>query len=424
MRLAIAPELNKAEGGVYQYSLTMLRTLHGFEKSGLIEECICLAHNLHTNTARELEQMGMHMLGLEPPSAKRAVKNTIRRILRRLPRVDRAIRVQRETFFDNRPQFSPQPTNRDDMREWLQCNHIDAVIYPGPNPLSFEIGLPYAMSIHDLQHRLQQDRFPELVQGAQYERREYIFQNAVKTAKLLLVDSEIGKEDVLEQYRDYGANADRIEVLPFVGEATLDSPLSDSAVSEIESHLDLPDAFLFYPAQYWAHKNHIRILEALNILQKEKGFQISVLFCGSFQGPLRQEVYRKLNEAVKRFGLSSRVRHLGYVSKETLAVLYQRATALVMPTYFGPTNIPVIEAWQSNCPVISSDIRGIREQIKDAGLLADPDCADSLAEQIYRICNEPLLRRELKVAGHQRIQEYGISQYTDRLRKVLHRLTP
>ena len=41
---------------------------------------------------------------------------------------------------------------------------------------------------------------------------------------------------------------------------------------------------------------------------------------------------------------------LGELPGEDVAPLYAGAVALVMPTFFGPTNIPVLEAWAVGCP--------------------------------------------------------------------------
>jgi glycosyltransferase involved in cell wall biosynthesis len=57
----------------------------------------------------------------------------------------------------------------------------------------------------------------------------------------------------------------------------------------------------------------------------------------------------------------------------------------VMPTFFGPTNIPVLEAWAFGCPVLTSDIRGIREQVGDAALLADPTSVEAIADGIHQL---------------------------------------
>ena len=71
------------------------------------------------------------------------------------------------------------------------------------------------MAIHDLQHRLQPE-FPEVSANGEWERREYRFRNGARYATLLLADSEVGKEDLLNFYGPYGVTPDRVKVLPFI----------------------------------------------------------------------------------------------------------------------------------------------------------------------------------------------------------------
>src|SRR5688572_28148468 len=40
----------------------------------------------------------------------------------------------------------------------------------------------------------------------------------------------------------------------------------------------LPERYLFYPAQFWPHKNHKRIVEALALL-RDRGTRVDVVFC-------------------------------------------------------------------------------------------------------------------------------------------------
>ena len=49
---------------------------------------------------------------------------------------------------------------------------------------------------------------------------------------------------------------------------------------------DLPKKFFFYPAQYWPHKNHIYLVDGLEVALKELKFEISAVFCGSDKGNL------------------------------------------------------------------------------------------------------------------------------------------
>jgi len=92
---------------------------------------------------------------------------------------------------------------------------------------------------------------------------------------------------------------------------------------------------------------------------------------------------------------------------------------LVMPTFFGPTNIPVLEAWAFGCPVLTSDIRGVREQVGDAALLADPTSVEAIADGIHRLWTDPELGRTLSDLGRRRLAAYTPEDYLRRLIEII-----
>ncbi len=102
-----------------------------------------------------------------------------------------------------------------------------------------------------------------------------------------------------------------------------------------------------------------------------------------------------------------------------MAGLYAGATALIMPTFFGPTNIPVLEAWSFSCPVLTSDIRGIREQAGDAAVLVDPRSVDAIADGIRKLCEDEGLREQLGNRGRKRLARYTPGDFQNKLVQIL-----
>jgi len=94
-----------------------------------------------------------------------------------------------------------------------------------------------------------------------------------------------------------------------------------------------------------------------------------------------------------------------------MAALYALSTGLVMPTFFGPTNLPPLEAWHYGRPVITSDIRGIREQIGDAGLLADPKSPQQLARAMLELWRSDELGATLAGRGRKKLEAYSWPAY-------------
>jgi glycosyltransferase involved in cell wall biosynthesis len=124
-------------------------------------------------------------------------------------------------------------------------------------------------------------------------------------------------------------------------------------------------------------------------------------------------------EHARLLGVFDQIHYLGIVPAETMAGLYAGAVALVMPTLHGPTNIPVLEAWACDCPVITSRIRGIMEHVASDGVLADPTSAIEIARGIQRVWLDDEFAADLVRRGRRRIQEYTFSDFRERLRSVV-----
>ncbi len=302
-------------------------------------------------------------------------------------------------------------------RDWFSQFDLDLMVFSVEDDIAFTTGIPFVVSIHDLQHKLQPD-LPEFAEESDWERREYRMRNAIASATLVLVDSETGKEDVLDCYGDTGVEPDAVMPLPSAPAHYLRGMPPDDERRTVRARYELPDAYLFYPAQFWPHKNHRRIVEALGLLAGE-GLRPHLVLAGSKAGRLRERTFAEMMQTAGELGVSGQIRYLGYVPDEDMAALYAEADALVMPTFFGPTNIPVIEAWHFDLPVITSDLRGIREQVEDAAVLVDPESSTAIAAGIRRVLQDEGLRTELVANGRKQLAKYTHEDYLARVARVL-----
>ena len=90
-----------------------------------------------------------------------------------------------------------------------------------------------------------------------------------------------------------------------------------------------------------------------------------------------------------------------------------------MPTYFGPTNLPPLEAFTLGIPVLYSDLAGLREQVGDAGLLMDLTNPESMADHIKALIDDTQLRNRLIQAGYARLAYFDTQDRLGVLRTVL-----
>jgi glycosyltransferase involved in cell wall biosynthesis len=426
MRIGIVPELGGG-GGIYQYSLAVLSALGDWLDRDGKDELVVFSDQADHPALLSLNGHRWNLKPLtpppEPPSTAQRGLNAAKRLLGDGPHKELLVRIRRRLFpaWWERDSGTPDPALAWyylNMGRWLHRSGVDLMVYPAHNVAAFETGPPYVMVVHDLQHRLQPE-FPEVSADGEWERREEFFRRAIGGAAMIVTDSEVGKEDVLSFYGTCGITPDRIEVLPFVPAPYLSVERADEERRRVSDLYHLPERYLFYPAQFWPHKNHARILRALALIQQQHGLKIPIVFCGSRPDAVRERTYQELVELTARLELDDQVRHLGYASDEDMSGLYAGATALIMPTFFGPTNIPVLEAWAFGCPVLTSDIRGIREQAGDAALLADPRSEQAIADAMHRLWTDGDLRLQLGQRGRRRLASYTPADFSRRFGEIL-----
>lgn len=284
----------------------------------------------------------------------------------------------------------------------LQC---DCWIFPGQDAMTFQIPVRAIGTIHDLMHRYQ-PHFPEVSSSFRYGIREHRFSNIARCAAVL-VDSNVGREQVVESY---GVAPDTIYPLPYVAPSyILDRSLPDDAIQRY----GLPTKFLFYPAQFWAHKNHLRLLEAVSRLV-DKCNDIALVCSGG-----KRHAFQMVEDKANALGIRDRVHFIGYVPNNELRSIYLHARALVMPTFFGPTNIPPLEAMVVGCPVLISRLYGMPEQSGDAALYFDPESVEEMASCIHQIWSNDTLAEELSQKGLKRSLEQTQAAFNQRLRQIL-----
>ena len=287
---------------------------------------------------------------------------------------------------------------------------IDLMICPSQDALSYEIKVPTVAAIHDLMHRYE-SHFPEAGNKKEYNRRERHYTLMCRFASILLVDSQVGKQHVKESYGH--ALKSEIMIIPYLPPPYILRHDANKDYSYIKKKYDLFDNYIFYPAQFWMHKNHLRLIEAINSL-KENGLMVNAVFVGSAKNNSDQVI-----QLIDKLGLNNQVKILNYVSNEEIIALYKNALALVMPTFFGPTNIPVLEALYLGVPVLCSDIYAMPEQVGDAGLFFNPESVEDIADKIRLIWTDDSLRKELIEKSHKYGNNMTIESCAEKLRNVI-----
>ena len=247
---------------------------------------------------------------------------------------------------------------------------------------------PYLTVMLDVQHRLQ-PWFPEVSANGIWQQREALFGSTLRRAAAIIVGTEVGKRE-LEMF--YQIPPSRILIVPH---PTPSFALAQSTVVRPPpEHYNLPQQYVFYPAQFWTHKNHVNLVLAVEMLVRHLNRPITAVLVGSDHGNLRH-----VENVIRDRGLTDHVRILGFVPREDLISLYHHAFALTYVSFFGPENLPPLEAFALGCPVIAADVEGAREQFSEGALFIDPKSPREIADAIIRLQDDEGLRSRLVDAG-------------------------
>jgi glycosyltransferase involved in cell wall biosynthesis len=228
---------------------------------------------------------------------------------------------------------------------WFISNHVE------------ECDRPYIFTLWDLAHR-EAPWFPEVRRGGEWERRELHYRRWLPRATRVIVPNAAGAD-------------------------------------QIERH-GFGSRYLLYPAALWPHKNHRAAIAAVRELA-DRGAPFELVCVGSD----RDGQAEHLRGLAAGLGVAAHVHFLGFVSIEELVALYQHAFALLYLSFFGPENLPPLEAFALGCPVVYSDVPGAAEQLGDAALLVPPTDVARIADAVQSL-EDAALRERYVEAGRAR----------------------
>ena len=278
--------------------------------------------------------------------------------------------------------------------------------------------LPAVATIPDLQH----ETYPEFFPAEVLDWRRCHYARTAAEAQAILTFSSFSRNEILETL---GVDGEKVVVTHLDASAEFDSqaPSEPADLERIRARHRLPQTYLYYPANFWPHKNHRLLFRALALFRQRHGWVPTlVLSGGSVPG---SEDWRS---AAEKLSLEDEIHYLGHVPEKDLPLLYECATAMVFPSLFEGFGIPVVEALRSDCPVLCSHATSLPEIAEDAALYFDPqdpeDLCDRLGDLLLGLPGEDptALRERLVAAGRRRREAFSWARTAGQTLAVFRRL--
>jgi glycosyltransferase involved in cell wall biosynthesis len=370
-------EIEPAYGGAYTFAIDLLRALAPYHGRSGHEFVVC--HFGRDNIPRMLQLPGIDLL-----ARKTSVLSPRERFIQRFPQV--VERGYRSLF---RPHQKLTWDDRVYLAEGVQFVLRFVSWPPGYN------NIPFGQIVLDLEHR-NTPWFPELSQSGAWDVREQSYSLGTRRASVLFVSTDAGKKEI-ETY--YQVPSERIKVLRYPVPSFAREQAAAPTDTAVLRKLGVPKDYLFYPAQFWPHKNHVAVLEACKLVRDRTGWNLGMVFTGSEKGNASY-----VREYARRLGLEDCCVIPGFVEQSELVALYKNAFCLVFPSFAGPDMLPPLEAFALGCPVIAPAVSGAVEQLGDAALIFPPADEHLLADYIVMLRDKEV-RSRMIAAGLKHVRE-------------------
>lgn len=243
---------------------------------------------------------------------------------------------------------------------------------------------PSLVSIYDLNWHFH----PEDFSISENRALKFLVPNSAKACDLVVTSSNSSKKAIVDVL---GVSKRNVKVV-YGGVPKLKKPYSISRLKK----LGIDRKYIYTVSASHPHKNLITLLKAFLIL-KDDGYDVDLVVVG-----LRGRAQGDVLEFIKNNKLSKRVKIMGWVSDKDLSTLYKYSEVVAFPSLHEGFGFPLVEAFVSGKPVVSSDYFSLKEVAGNAAVLIDPLRPDEIADGLKKVLDNPEYKKQLARKGKER----------------------
>lgn len=260
-------------------------------------------------------------------------------------------------------------------------------------------GIPTVVTIHDVVYR----RLKNCYSLADRLLYNYKYGQSCRNATRIIAMSECTKRDIVEFY---GVNPAKIDVVYQGCDDSYKTRPDDRLMASVKNHYQLPERFVLQVGTLEERKNLELTLRALEGLPED----VKLIAVG------RDRHYiSHIRQVAKELGLTDRLHILSRVPLTELPALYRQASVVAYPSRYEGFGIPILEALESEVPVIAAKGSCLEEAGGDAAIYIDPDSVRQMTEALRAAIEGGDAIRERIALGKQHAARFNnaeIAQHT------------
>lgn len=268
--------------------------------------------------------------------------------------------------------------------------------------LSLTTGVKSVGVIHDLNFEHYPEDIPFLV------RKYYsaMFPRFARKATRIATVSEYSKSDISASYQ---IDPSKIDVV-YNGASSIFKPLSPEELKSTREKFAQGCSYFFFVGTLHPRKNLVNLFGAFDQFKKNDTGSTKLLLAGA-----RMWWTDEIKVAYESMEHRDHVIFTGRVSDRELASLMASALALTYVSYFEGFGIPILEAFECDTPVITSDVTSMPEVSGNAALLTDPFSVTSITDAMRQIASDEGLRKKLIIAGREQRIKFSWAKTAQKL---------
>lgn len=262
------------------------------------------------------------------------------------------------------------------------------------------------------------DIFP-ITHDAKYTRFNYKFRinlgiKALSKAKAVICISKFTLKELVER----GVPEEKCTVIPLGFNHEVYGKKPYNYLYE-KYGLDKSKRYVLHVGSENERKNIVRLVRAFALLRKRHK-DVVLLRVGRPQNPVQHQIVLR---EIKKQRLERYVKYIDQVTDKDLVPIYNLAEISVFPSIYEGFGMPLIEAFACGCPTVTTTGPPMKENARDAALLADPFSVKDIAEKMGQLMSDKGLQKRLAKRGLRYSKNYSwenISEKTvDVYKKVL-----
>lgn len=261
-------------------------------------------------------------------------------------------------------------TGKDFLALRIFKSHNINVVFETAQFHGISFNIPIISWIPDFQHK----HMPEKFNFYSYWKREFGFKLQTSTRRAILLSSEDARNDC-EKFYPKSINFTNVAHFA-IFDLTKNNSKKD--FDDLCIKYSIPKSFFFLPNQFWTHKNHITVIEALKIL-KTKNLDITIVSTGAQSDPRNVNYFQELVKKIEDYGILNSIKILGLIPYKDINLLLLNCKALINPSFFEGWSTTVEEGKSTKTPLILSSIAVHIEQSCDNAFFFDPNSPQELA---------------------------------------------